>query len=183
MIWIHENFLKDNEIDELLNMNLKGFNHISNTNTKPLMSNTAMSYRICSIDIYKPIYEKLNLLHNLDLSKKYHHLNMQYKKFEGGDFYALHAENPKIYGDWFYGLYLSDEVDGELIFPSKEDAKKEWTKGFQEMCNQFNVIFVDKTDGVFISPLAVISAKATLLPDTITFFQLGILKPPSITCC
>jgi len=145
MIWIHENFLKDNEIDELLNMNLKGFNHISNKNTKPLMSNTEMSYRICSIDIYKPIYEKLNLLHNLDLFEKHHHLNMQYKKFEEGDYYALHAENPKIYGDLVYILYLSNEIDGELIFPSREDAKKEWSKGFQEMCNQFNVTFVNKT--------------------------------------
>ena len=145
MIWIHENFLKDVEIEELLNISDMKFNHINNKNTKPLMSDTEMSYRICSMEIYKPIYDKLNLLHNLNLSEKTHHLNMQYKKFEEGDYYSLHAENPKIYGDWFYSLNLSDEVDGELIFPSKEAAKKEWSQGFQEMCDQFDVTFKEHT--------------------------------------
>jgi len=148
MIWIHDNFLEKKEINYLLSLDINNFSHINNKDYKPLMADTAFSYRVSNIDLYKPIYDKLNELHSMELNEKNHILNMQYKKFEDDDNYALHAENPKIYGKNAYVLYLTNEIDGELIFPSKEDAIKEWSNGFNQMYNQFKITFLKKTTSV-----------------------------------
>ena len=152
MIWVHDNFLKEDDINYLLNLNIDNFSHINNIDYEPIMADTAFSYRISNMDLYKPICDKLNELHSMNLNKKYHVLNMQYKKFKKNDFYALHAENSQIYGEWSYILYLTNEIDGRLVFPSMEDAKnaynhvgKEWSKGFDEMRGQFNMTFSKET--------------------------------------
>jgi Rps23 Pro-64 3,4-dihydroxylase Tpa1-like proline 4-hydroxylase len=99
--------------------------HVNNKDFKPLMADTDMSYRVVTMDIYA--------------------LNMQYKRFEGTDFYALHAEDSKKYGDLVYILYLTDEEDGELTLPSYDDAAAEWSNGFDEMTQQFDISFSPET--------------------------------------
>jgi len=153
-LWVIEDFLSPEEFDTMYNQYVTAqfddMLHVNNQKFKPLMADTDMSYRVVTMDLYKPIYKKLNQL-SIDRfgcempEEKFHGLNMQYKRFYPGDFYALHAENNKIYGDMVYVLYLSDEVDGDIEFPSLEDAKLEWSDGFQQMTEMFDVSFADKT--------------------------------------
>ena len=146
MIWVHDDFLSDKDFEELSRMIHTDFVHVNNKDFKPLMADTEMSYRASNMDIYMPIYIRLNILHNMGLTgEKYHILNMQYKEFWGIDHYALHAEDKKIYGDWAYVLYLSDEDTGSLVIPSESDALIDRSEGFEEMCNQFTIEFLPKT--------------------------------------
>jgi len=154
--WILENFLSESDLSYLYDQYVnKDFDmlHVNNQDFKPLMANTGMSYRVITMDIYKPIYNALSTIStnefgkNLDCTKT-SGLNMQYKRFEPSDYYDLHAEDSKKYGDMVYIMYLTDEKDGELIIPSLEDAKKEWSDGFQQMTQQFDIGFANQTVSV-----------------------------------
>jgi len=152
-VWLFENFLSDEHVAYLEREYVyKDFDmiHVNNKEFKPLMADTDMSYRVITMDIYKPIYDRLNELTLTEFNKKLKlektsGLNMQYKRFLGNDFYALHAEDCKKYGDLVYIYYLSDEQDGELVLPCRNDALDEWSQGFQEMTQQFHVEFSPKT--------------------------------------
>lgn len=158
--WLVTDFLSDDDFqylhDQYVGKQLDMI-HINNADFKPLMADTDMSYRAVTMDIYKPIYDALEPIVNdhfeqsLPLEKT-SGLNMQYKRFEQDDFYALHAEDRSKYGDVVYIMYLSDESDGELVLPSFEDAQKEWSTGFQEMTEQFSITFADNT--VTVTPQA-----------------------------
>lgn len=152
-VWLFKDFLNEEDFayleKEYVN-NEFDMLHVNNKDFKPLMADTDMSYRVVTMDIYKPIYDKLNELVIKEFNKpllyeKTSGLNMQYKRFEGNDFYALHAEDSKKYGDLVYIFYLTDENDGELVLPSFEESQSEWTKGFREMTEQFEVSFSPKT--------------------------------------
>ena len=145
-VWLIENFLETKEfeylIDEYVNKD-HSMNHIDNTKYEPVMADTDMSYRVLSMKLYKPIYDTLRE-HNFDIpEKQFHYLNMQYKKHLVNDSYALHSEDKKIYGDLAYIFYLTDEIDGDIVFPSKDEAIL--SKGFQEMMNLFEITFSEKT--------------------------------------
>ena len=152
-VWLFEDFLSPEDFNYLEETYVsKDFDmiHVNNKDFKPLMADTGMSYRVITMDIYEPIYAALNDLSVNEFGRsmeciKTSGLNMQYKRFEGSDFYDLHAEDSVKYGDLVYIMYLTDETDGELVLPSYEDAQREWTAGFQQMTEQFKVGFSDKT--------------------------------------
>lgn len=152
-VWLFEDMLDEDSLTyletEYVNNDFDMI-HVNNKDFKPLMADTDMSYRVVTMDIYTPIYDALAMLTQAELGKtltyeKTSGLNMQYKRFEGTDFYALHAEDSKKYGDLVYILYLTDEEDGELTLPSYDDAAAEWSNGFDEMTQQFDISFSPET--------------------------------------
>lgn len=152
-VWLFEHMLDEESLSyldrEYVNKEFDMI-HVNNKDFKPLMADTDMSYRVITMEIFKPIYDKLNVLtcNEFGVSLAYEKtsgLNMQYKRFEGNDFYALHAEDKSKYGDLVYILYLTNEIDGNLVLPSFEDAQPQWSDGFQEMTEQFEVGFSPTT--------------------------------------
>lgn len=117
--------------------------HVNNHDFKPLMADTNMSYRVVSIPVFEPIFESINSRLNITLPTTDSRLGMQYKRFESDDSYDIHAEDPKIYGDYAYILYLTDEVDGAIILPSERDHVT--SNGFREMQGMFDISFAPKT--------------------------------------
>jgi hypothetical protein len=117
--------------------------HVNNMDFKPLMADTNMSYRVVSIPIFFPIFESINSHLNITLPITDSGLGMQYKRFESNDSYDLHAEDHKIYGEYAYILYLTDEEDGAIVLPSKDDHVT--SNGFREMQEMFDISFAPET--------------------------------------
>ena len=147
-VWSIDNFLSEKDFTYLektyVNADIHML-HVDNKNMRPLMADTDMSYRVVSMKIYNPIFNSIEKHLDITLPKPKSKMAMQYKRFLGNDSYALHAEDKSIYGEYAYIMYLTDETDGELILPSRADAAKESTDGFEEMKNTFDVTFADET--------------------------------------
>lgn len=117
--------------------------HVNNKDMKPLMADTDMSYRVKSIDHFPPIYDSIEKHLNIKLPERQSNLAMQYKRFMRDDSYDLHAEDKRIYGDWVYIMYLTNETDGRIIFPSEQDHIS--SDGFVEMQEMFDITFAPQT--------------------------------------
>jgi hypothetical protein len=144
--WVIEDFLSEDDYTSLTNqlvMDNTEMTHINNINTKPLMYDTDMSYRVKTIPHFQPIYNSIEQNLNIKLPKPQYRLNMQYKRFLDDDSYGLHAENKDIFGEYAYIMYLTDEEDGYIILPSKKDHRP--SDGFKEMQEMFEITFASKT--------------------------------------
>lgn len=145
-VWVIDPFLDQADFDFLFNKYCKAdidMLHVNNKDMKPLMADTNMSYRVLSIEHFAPIYQSIESHLDIQLPERQSKLAMQYKRFMTDDSYDLHAEDPKIYGDLVYVMYMSDEVDGRIIFPSEHEHIT--SKGFQEMQQMFGVTFAPET--------------------------------------
>lgn len=145
-VWVIDNFLSEDDYSTLIRKwvdNEMQMFHVNNLNTKPTMADTNMSYRVKTIPQFQPIYDSLEKNLNIKIPKRRSTLAMQYKQFMPGDGYDLHAEDSRIYGDYVYVMYLTDEDDGAIVLPSYEDHVT--SKGFDEMQEIFNITFAPKT--------------------------------------
>lgn len=160
-VWTKENFLPEHVVDNLLSTNYDNLKKINNINTPPVMFDTKFDYNILSDKNFRNQYHRDVVFSILDEfsvatffkklpTNNLHHMQYFYKQNDPSSAVAfdLHAEDKKIYGDFVFMLYLSNEDTGAIEFPSKEDARNDWSKGFQEMCDDFEVRFSHYTKSV-----------------------------------
>jgi hypothetical protein len=158
-LYIQDDFLPCEMLSQITKMiDPQKFKTINNKNTPPIMFDTNFDYALLvdasfrDLPVRHFIFDKMNPLiekvWNLSLpSGPLHHMQYFFKKNNPDSEVAfdLHAEDIKIYGPVVFMLYLSDETDGQLEIPSVKDATEDWSKGFQDMVDNFSVRFSEKT--------------------------------------
>jgi hypothetical protein len=156
--YIIDNFIDEKYIDRILkNMEGTSCAVLDGKVEKHLVGYTDYQYYVYrdnirdDDDIKSHVFDKLNFFYNKELGKtcnttEINPLNFFTKKFEPNkSFYNLHTEDPQYFGDIVFMLYLSDEVDGELVLPSFEDSKELWTDGFNTMMQNIDIKFVENS--------------------------------------
>ena len=162
-LYLHDDFLPQEMVDQILNnTSSKNFKSVNNRNTPPVMFDTNFDYDLLidpafrDLPIRDYIFETMDPLvcqvWNVTLPKgQLHHMQYFFKKNnpDAPVAFDLHAEDINIYGPIVFMLYLSDETDGQLEVPSKEDAKEDWGKGFQDMIDNFPICFSPETIAIY----------------------------------
>ena len=169
-IWTCENFLQDEMIENMLNdMKSASEKTLDGGDAKHLVGNTYYNYNVVNslrsnekyknavIDnlntLYKDAFGKIASKENLSA------LNYFFKTFNPNTSkYDLHTESPELFGDAVFMLYLSDEDDGLLRIPTREQCDDLMTDGFKEMMEKVNVRFS--------GPLAIKPKKNTCVQAT-----------------
>jgi hypothetical protein len=158
-LFVQDNFLPDEWIDAVqYQVDPEKFKSINNQNTPPVMFDTKFDYDLLVDPLFRDkqlrrmIFEKMNSLAQQQWNRTLpegplHHMQYFFKRNNPAAPVAfdLHAEDVNIYGPMVFMLYLSDEVDGQLEIPTEEDAKEDWSKGFQDMVDNFPVWFSPET--------------------------------------
>ncbi len=158
-IWVCENFLPDSMVAEiLLKMSSAEEKTLDGADAKHLVGKTYYNYNVLNdlrhIQEYKTfIIDKLNTLYEptfgkTALSENLSPLNYFFKTFNPNvSKYDLHTESPELFGDAVFMLYLSDEKDGALRIPSRQQCMDMMTEGFKDM--------MEKVDVRFAGPLSI----------------------------
>ena len=133
-IWICKNFLQDSMIDDMLNdMKTASEKTLDGGDAKHLVGNTYYNYNVVnslrSNEKYKnAVIDNLNTLYKDAFGKTANKenlsaLNYFFKTFNPNTSkYDLHTESPELFGDAVFMLYLSDEKDGVLRIPTREQC-------------------------------------------------------------
>ncbi len=152
-IWICKNFLQDSMIDDMLNdMKTASEKTLDGGDAKHLVGNTYYNYNVVnslrSNEKYKnAVIDNLNTLYKDAFGKTANKenlsaLNYFFKTFNPNTSkYDLHTESPELFGDAVFMLYLSDEKDGVLRIPTREQCNDMMTDGFKEMMSKVDVRF------------------------------------------
>ena len=152
-IWVCENFLQDSMIDDMLNdMKTASEKTLDGGDAKHLVGNTYYNYNVVNSlranEKYKSaVIDNLNTLYKDAFGKtaskeNLSALNYFFKTFNPNTSkYDLHTESPELFGDAVFMLYLSDEKDGVLRIPTREQCNDMMTDGFKEMMSKVNVRF------------------------------------------
>lgn len=157
-VWIIDNFLNEDIVNQIIeNMSISDVNQLDGKKEKHLVGITLYNYNVHRDSIRsnnflkKHLFERLNRFYESTLNKtadidNLNPLQLFTKSFSPGEgYYELHTEDPKYFGDIVFMIYLTDEKDGNLVLPSKDDAKKVWNDGFTEMIKNLNVEYIDET--------------------------------------
>lgn len=158
-LYYHDDFLPEQMVDQILDgMKSKQFKSVNNRNTPPIMFDTNFDYDLLidpdfrDLPIREYIFTKIDPLVYQVWGEtlpegQLHHMQYFFKQNNPSAPVAfdLHAEDAGIYGPLVFMLYLSDEADGQLEIPTKEDAQEDWGKGFQDMVDAFPVYFSTET--------------------------------------
>ena len=163
-VWITENLLSDAELD-LITANWKQADtEVYQAGMKYLVTPTDYHYngvmdKISNQqEIQQIVIGKLNVLYQKLFQKTAPDHNLNYMQFffkeavPNKSFYALHAE-PSVnekehFGEAVFMLYLTDEIDGEIVFPSKEDAKPLFTNSYRKTLSEMTVTYSDNTTSI-----------------------------------
>lgn len=153
-IWSYDNFLPDDVVEMMLT-------DIDSAKEKTLDGNdythifgaTYYNYNVLNELRQKTIYkdaviDRLNIFYkskfNLESTKdNLTPLQFFFKTFNPAKSkYDLHTENPNMLGPLVFMLYLSNEVDGALVIPNREQCQPLITEGFKEQMQHVDVRFV-----------------------------------------
>jgi|AntAceMinimDraft_1070359.scaffolds.fasta_scaffold08667_2 hypothetical protein len=167
-VWVTDNFLSNDQIDFILDSWNKSaeYQEVHQKGMKYLVTPTNYHYQGVNNTIleYNKIQDliltQINLFYSDVFKKTAPTTNLSYLQYfmktavPNVSFYDLHCE-PSVeetehFGDAVFMLYLSDETDGEIIFPNEQDAQQYITPAYQETCRLINVNYVKET--VSITP-------------------------------
>lgn len=157
-VYVMDHFLSDDTVEKLRAMRFNNLKKINNLNTPPVMYDTKFDYDLLSDKTFRDLPERQMIFDQLaPLARdvygvemptgKLHHMQYFYKQNDPSSEVAfdVHAEDVNIYGPFVFMLYLSNEDDGEIEFPDRENAKADWSQGFQDMMDNFPVRFSPRT--------------------------------------
>lgn len=167
-VWMKDNFLTDEMLELVLtswNESAK-YQEVAQGGMKYLVTPTDYHYNNVSnkinnySTIQREILDTLNPFYLKKFGKTAPDENLSYIQYflktavPNVSFYDLHCEpstdETEHFGDAVFMLYLSDETDGELVFPTEADAQSKITPAYEETCKLINVKYVNET--VSITP-------------------------------
>jgi hypothetical protein len=122
MIIIIDNFLDNDYLNQLVEMVEQGKRiKLDSSGPHVMKEKTDYDWYMISSDIRKSdlknqLLDKIELLTNEKIQNRdsLTPIHLFAKEFDKNSYCAPHFEDPKIYGNWTFMLYLTDEVDGEL---------------------------------------------------------------------
>jgi hypothetical protein len=160
-LWQHDDFLADDEVQGLIDaLNSVDSKTKDGAKEAHVISRTLYHYNVFNDNLRNDpqtvdmIFDKLNAHFVAQGEKPAPKTNLNgiqfyTKSFDPGKgYYELHVENAELFGNFVFMLYLTDETDGEIVLPSKEDAHQDWKPEFQQMVDTLPVHFVEKTISV-----------------------------------
>lgn len=164
-IWQCENFLSESMVDQMLSdIESASAKTLDGSDAKHLVGNTYYNYNVLNelrqnneyktavIDGLNSLYQ--NVFGKTAPTQGLSALNYFFKTFNPlKSKYDLHTESPELFGDAVFMLYLSDESDGALIIPTREQCDELMTDGFREM--------MEKVDVRFCGPLKILPKRNT----------------------
>ena len=120
MIIVEENFLEETELQSLENIIIDAPSRQLDDTGNHVGSYTEYSWHIIDTELRAsphrlPLLNKLSEIYKQEVPVD--DLNMMQlfaKKFDTNSYCAKHSENPKMYGQWVFMLYLTDEIDGNF---------------------------------------------------------------------
>jgi hypothetical protein len=167
-VWVNDNLLPDSVVDMILNSwkDSAEYQEVAQAGMKYLVTPTNYHYngvtnKIAQYDyIQNRVLTEMNEFYPAIFGKAAPVENLSYMQYfmktavPNVSFYDLHSE-PSIaedehFGDAVFMLYLSDEVDGEIVFPSESDAQPHVTPAYEETLKVMSVDYVPTT--VSITP-------------------------------
>lgn len=160
-VWVMDDFLSKNELDLILNNWINPDTEIQQSGMKYLVNPTDYHYNGVMVKIANQqevqtfVITKLNDLYTKVFGKKAPCTDLNYMQFflkestPNKSFYSLHSE-PSVnekehFGEGVFMLYLSDEDDGEIVFPSEKDATPLFTKEYLKTLEEMTVTYSEKT--------------------------------------
>lgn len=167
-VWVADDFLPEDDVNFILDSwnSSASYQEVSQSGMKYLVTPTNYHYNNVSnkvenyFEIQNKVLTELNLFYEKTFGKAAPTENLSYIQYflktavPNVSFYDLHCE-PSIseeqnFGEAVFMLYLSDETDGEIVFPNEEDAQPYITAPYEETCELIDVQYVNKT--VSITP-------------------------------
>jgi len=165
-VWIADNFLKADDVDFILDSwnSSAEYQEVAQMGMKYLVTPTNYHYnnvtnRVANYyEIQQKVLAELNLFYKSVIGKNAPTENLSYMQYflktavPNVSFYDLHSE-PSVnekhhFGDAVFMFYLSDEIDGEIVFPNEKDAQPHITPPYEETCKLIKVEYVKETVSV-----------------------------------
>tara|TARA_E500000081_G_C6116570_1_gene345521 strand:+ start:71 stop:595 length:525 start_codon:yes stop_codon:yes gene_type:complete len=120
MIIIKDNFLDEDYLQSLINVVEKGKKiKLDSSGTHVMKEKTEYDWYMINSEIrtssirYK-LLEKIDKLTGEKTPDELTYIHLFAKEFDKNSFCAPHIEDPKLYGNWTFMLYCTDEKDGAL---------------------------------------------------------------------
>lgn len=121
MIIIKDNFLEEDYLRSLINLvNSAERMKLDSTGAHVMEQRSdydwymISSKKLRTTPIRYPLLEKIDALTGEKTKEDLTHIHLFAKEFDEGSYCAPHVEDPKLYGDWAFMLYCTDEEDGAL---------------------------------------------------------------------
>ena len=121
MIIVQDNFLDEDYLQSLINIVEKnGRMKLDSTGTHVMEQKSDYDWYMISSPklrtspIRYPLLEKIDALTGEKTPEDLTHIHLFAKEFDKDSYCAPHVEDPKLYGDWTFMLYCTDEDDGAL---------------------------------------------------------------------
>lgn len=162
-VWVTDNFLKDKDVDFILDSwnSSAEYQEVAQSGMKYLVTPTNYHYNNVTnrvenyYEIQQKVLTELNPFYKSVFGKTAPTKDLSYMQYflktavPNVSFYDLHSE-PSIneehhFGDAVFMLYLSDEIDGEIVFPNEEAAQLHITPAYKETCKLIEVKYVTET--------------------------------------
>lgn len=169
-VWVTDNFLTTDQIASIMQSwnETADYQAVEQQGMKYLVTPTNYHYNSVSNKIanYNSIKDsvltEINKFYPIVFGMPAPTENLSYMQYfmktatPNVSFYDLHCEpstdEEEHFGEAVFMLYLSDEIDGEIVFPNVTDEVPHITPAYEETCGLINVKNVENT--VSITPKA-----------------------------